>query len=88
MDGSNNHIVARKSLPQDLGKGCLQKKKNSKIWDIGPKGGRGSGFNPNFFDILIGTNTLGGRGSEGLCHKKNAINFCSPCSSFMYFRVI
>ena len=49
-------------------KGCL--KKNSKIWDIGPKGGRGSGLNPNFFDILIGTNTLGGRGSESLCHKK------------------
>jgi len=63
-------------------------KKNSKIWDIGPKGGRGSGLNPNFSDILIGTNTLGGRGSEGLCLKKNAINFCSPCSSFMYFRVI
>ena len=64
------------------------KKKNSKIWDIGPKGGRGSDLNPKFFDILIGTNTVGGRGSKGLCHKKNAINFCSLCSSFMYFRMI
>ena len=53
-----------------------------------PKGGRGSSLNPKFFDILIGTNTVGGRGSKGLCHKKNAINFCSLCSSFMYFRMI
>ena len=27
----------------------MPSKKNSKIWDIGPKGGRGSGLNPNFF---------------------------------------
>ena len=25
---------------------------------------------PNFFDILIGTNTVGGRGSKGPYHKK------------------
>ena len=67
----------------------MPSKKTSKIWDIGPKGGRGSGLlNPKFFDILIGTNTVGGRGSKGLWHKKNAINFCSTCSSFLYFRMI
>ena len=50
-------------------KGCLPKK-NSKIWDIGSKGGRGSGLNPNFFDILIGTNTVGGGGQKVFETKK------------------
>ena len=35
----------------------------------------------NVFDILIGTTTVGVRGSKGPCQKKT-INFCSPCSSF------
>ena len=42
--------------------------KNSKIWDIGPKSGRGSRLNPNFFS-LIGTNTVGGRGQKVLVTK-------------------
>ena len=55
------------NFPIKKSKGCLNK--NSKIWDIGPKGGRGSDLNPKFFDILIGTNTVGGRESKGPCHK-------------------
>ena len=27
-------------------------KKNSKIWDIGPKGGRGSSLNPDFLSYF------------------------------------
>ena len=75
-------------LEQQPRLGMPSKKKNSKIWDIGPKGGRGSSLNPKFFSYFNWDKYCRREGSKGLCHKKNAINFCSLCSSFMYFRMI
>ena len=49
-------------------KGCLQKK-TVKFGTLAQKEGGGQASIPNFFHILIGTNTVGGRGSKGPCHK-------------------
>ena len=50
-------------------KGCLQNKKTVKFGTLAQKVGGGQASIPNFFHILIGTNTVGGRGSKGPCHK-------------------
>ena len=51
----------------------MPSKKTRKIWDSDPKGGRGSSLNPNFYDLLIGTNILGGTGSKDPCHKMHEL---------------
>ena len=45
------------------------KKKTVKFGTLAQKVGGGQASIPNFFHILIGTNTVGGRGSKGPCHK-------------------
>ena len=71
----------------NLGKGCLPKK-NSKIWDIGPKGGRGSSLNPKFFSYFNWDKYCRREGVKRSLSQNNTINFCSPYSSFMDFRII
>ena len=44
-------------------------KKTVKFGTLAQKVGGGQASIPNFFHILIGTNTVGGRGSKGPCHK-------------------
>ena len=48
-------------------KGCL--KKTVKFGTLAQKVGGGQASISIFFHILIGTNTVGGRGSKGPCHK-------------------
>ena len=53
-----------------LSKGCLPKKKTVKFGTLAQKVGEGLASIPILFDILVGTNTVGGRGLKGPCHKK------------------
>ena len=61
--------------------GMPSKEKPVKFGTLAQRVGGGLASIPIVFDILIGTNTVGVRGSKGPCQKKT-INFCSPCSSF------
>ena len=66
----------------------MPSKKNSKIWDIGPKGGRGSSLNPKFFSYFNWDKYCRREGVKRSLSQNNTINFCSPYSSFMDFRII
>ena len=55
-------------VDNDSGK-MPSKKKTVKFGTLAQKVGGGQASIPNFFHILIGTNTVGGRGSKGPCHK-------------------
>ena len=49
---------------------AFKKKKTVKFGTLAQKVGGGQAQSQFFFHILIGTNTVGGRGSKGPCHKK------------------
>ena len=60
-------VRQKSSNQKKFHKGCL--KKTVKFGTLAQKVGGGQASIPIFFHILIGTNTVGGRGSKGPCHK-------------------